>query len=310
MSRLPHVSEALVQTRLAVVVGAFLVALCAMAQLMVFGFVHFTEARWVEVEASANARALDVVESSTAGGPIGKRVLDEARRAEVQPKDVNRVLSSWDGVLRRVASSATSLGAMSAVGLLVVASLGVVIAAGGAVPGVGRAVAASMWSVVLAMGCLPWRDLMPSIPFGGVFGGYDVMVAGSEMVEAGRESAASLLAMFVLMPLAAIACAGVVAFRYREGVSEGIIVTSVSELDAQVEREIARIREKGPSGSTVRTVGALNRAIGAPAAAEAPVPSPAPEGEVPVGKKGRSWVSANDRRIGQPNPGDGLKRPI
>jgi hypothetical protein len=44
------------------------------------------------------------------------------------------------------------------------------------------------------------------------------------------------------------------------------------------------------------------------------IPDPAPrkieEPPQPKRKPGRAWISANDRNINDPNPGDPLKRPI
>lgn len=305
MSRREHVSEGLARTQHIVVLAAVLIALCAAAQMLVFGFVHFTDVRWTEVQVSEESRPLHVV--GTPDEPMGRRALEELRRAEAAAVEVNRVLTPADGVLRQVSSSATTVGVMAATGLVLVSCLGVLIAAGGSVPGVGRAVSAAMWAMVLAMGCVPWRDVLPSVPFGGVFSGYDAVCAASALAGAGQGSVLALMAQHALMPLAAMACAIVVALRYREGVSQGIIVESVSELDAQVEREIARIREQGPSsGHGVRTVGALNRAIGSTEAGSAAAADP----DIPAPRKGRGWVSANDRRIGQPSAGEGLKRPI
>jgi hypothetical protein len=49
---------------------------------------------------------------------------------------------------------------------------------------------------------------------------------------------------------------------FRAGVERGVIVTTISELDEALEREMLEIRRRGVGNNGPRAVGALNRALG------------------------------------------------
>ena len=177
------------------------------------------------------------------------------------------------------------------------------------------------WALLLALSCIPWRDLFLAVPFPGVFGNYADMTAMSEAVNAGAAGTMQLLVLYLLMPLAAFAGAVLALARFRAGVAAGVIVTSVSELDERLDREMAGIRSRGVVAAGLpRAVGALNQAIGEVQAPvrplmQEPAASLAPHGaaraaEAPEPKGARSWLTRHSRRIGEPDPGDGLKRPL
>ncbi|MBX3385937.1 MAG: hypothetical protein KF768_05150 [Phycisphaeraceae bacterium] len=288
----PHVSQAIKGLRRWVVLSALVVGFAAAVQGLVFGFVHYTDIRHTTVEA-APPKELKIVESSGTRAAGAASVVNQAPRSLRGPGqtidagapatpvagsfvsgvrgltgeddgavEVNRVASVHDGYLRRASTIATVAGSIAALTLAMMVFMGTVIAGGGAVPGVERAVTASFWAIVLGILCVPWKDLMPSMPIPGVFSGYEGLVTASEAVNAGGSGWTVLMAKWLVMPGVAALCATLVATWFCSGVRRGVIVTSVTELDRQVEREVAEISRRGVHATTPRTLGALNRAIG------------------------------------------------
>ncbi|MFN0134424.1 MAG: hypothetical protein ACKVW3_18065 [Phycisphaerales bacterium] len=320
----PHVSPALAQLRHGVTACAIAVGACAILQLLVFGFVHFTEARWAQAPQPVS-QPLAVVPARPAGTAAQK---SEAPAPLPAIPALPRVHSHWDSSLHVVSDFAVTFGTISTIALASLVFLGVAVAAGSHVPGVDRAVSAASWSIFLAAAAIPWKAIIPSIPFPGAFGGYDAITSLSESVELGLGSPILLFNICLFMPLACLASAIVIATRFRAGVAEGIIATSVSEIDERLEREMATIRKRGASGPMApRSVAALNQAIGdrpeTPAQAQVAPPTPPPDiNAIPVPtaapaqprrahepgtvRTARSWL----RRLGEPDPGDALKRPI
>lgn len=319
----PHVSRALAHLRFGVTGAGIGVALTTLMQLVVFGFVHFTDVRYTDLRPVQDKQRLSVISSSSMGpsyGPV------EESLPPVSTADVNRVRTGWDIGLDRLNGLAVVVGVVSAATLCLMCMLGVVVAGGGAVPGVERAVTATTWSVILAVLCLPIGSILNSTSiFPGVFGSYDVMIAASGAVDASAGSNAALFATYVLMPFAALAAALVIVMRFRSGIEMGIIPESLSEFDEMLEKEMATIRKRGVTTAGAGRAGtAMQQTM-----RETPDAQPAPpvnqavtmaerapravdeEMEKPQrSKPGRAWVSSHDRNIGDTNPGDPLKRPI
>lgn len=265
----PHVSAALAHLRPGVTLSAMALTVCVIAQLLVFGFTHFTEMRYAtpEVHAPTTEQPLSVVPSVRVeprrdpnGGSGATQAAPETEAAAPAPP---RQLSGFDVILRYTSNLASAMGVASAAALWVLVFLGVVVAGGASVPGVEKAVSACTWGLVLALLCLPWKNIVPTAPFPGVFSDYGVMTAASEATNAGRASAAALLGTYLVLPVAALLGAMLVLGRFRAGVAAGIIIQSVSELDKAIEREAEDIARRGISVSGPRAVGALNAAIGA-----------------------------------------------
>lgn len=316
----PHVSKALSQLRYSVAIASLLVAACATVQLLVFGFTHFTTVRWEYAKPANLVQELSVVPATESGvaqavpeptTTLSDPALERGRKvrkiSEMEALESVRVPSRWDAVLAQFSVLAGVGGVISALTLGVLILLGVVIAAGGCVPGVEKTVNAATWAIVLGLVCVPWRDVMPSVPFAGVFGRYSELTEASDAVNAGRGSAWSLYAAYLLLPTTALAVALLVWHLFREGVDRGIIVTSISELELTVEREMEKVRSRGVvSHVGPRSTGALNMAIG-----ERPVtPSAPPLAVASGGDPSRPKGLATDRRMGEIDPGDPLKRPI
>jgi hypothetical protein len=295
----PHVSAALAQLRHGVTLAAMVVCLCAVVQMLVFGFVHFTEVRWEKPRHTVSALTYSVVKSGDGAVPV----------AAAAP--ATRQLSQWEPTLNTASDLAVSVGVIATLVLAVMCALGVFIAGASAVPGVQHAVSAASWALLLALGGVPWRDIMPSIPFPGVFGDYLAMVATSDAVTAGAGSQVKLYAVYLLAPLASLAGSIMVLARFRAGVAQGIIIQSVSELDERLEREMAGIRARGVAASAPRAVAALNTAIGDVPTAGPILPQAQVEETPPADRKpGLLSGRRKFRRIGELDPGDGLSRPI
>jgi len=288
----PHVSAALVQLRTTLTWSALGVIASAIVQMLVFSFVHFTDARWTTLRTPPAAQQLTVVQGE------GEPTQVNGRQARVRPSDEPaRVLSRWDGTLRTFGDTSASVGVVAAFTLWIGSLVGVVVAGGGAVPGVEKAVRASTWATVLFLAALPVVVALPGLRVGGAFEGYDAMVRSSGGF--GDLSPLGLMASNLALPLVAAVLAGHTLLLFREGVEAGVIVTSVSELDRKLDKEIETIRAAGiASNHGQRAVGALNRPLGDSGE------------EQPDRAKSRSWVTDRDRSIGESSPGNPLRRPV
>lgn len=308
----PHVSAALAQLRHGVTLCALVVAACAIVQMLVFGFVHFTQVRWAEPR--HEAPTYTVVASGHAVDAAAPKPLN-ADGAEAATIRIPRQASEWEPTLNTASDLAVSIGVIATVLLAVQCGLGVFIAGASGVPGVDRAVSAASWSLLLALAGLPLRDVMPSIPFPGVFGDYAVMVNLSEAADAGTGSVMRLFVVYLLVPMASLCASVLVLARFRAGVAQGVIVTSVSELDERLEREMAGIRARGVVANAPRAVAALNQAIGDTPTQMMTAPIPHAEPEKPAPKKsglfgsrsGKGWLS---HRKAAETEDDGFMRPI
>jgi hypothetical protein len=289
----PHISGAIKGLRRWVVLSASVVALAAVTQGLVFGFVHYTDVRQDEIK-PAPPKELRVVEgnahlrehtadpaaaparSASADAPLlGPGALMDTQRdivggvrgnllTQKAPVDPNKITTAWDTYLRETSTLAAALGSVAAVVLCGLVFMGAVVAGGGGVPGVEKAVTSAFWSMVLAGLVLPWKDVMPSLPVPGIFAPYADLVAASDAARQGA-SAAAMFAQWLVLPMLAGLCATLVATWFCAGVRRGVIVTSVTEFDKQIEREVAEIAKRGGAKtipSAGRTLGALNRAIG------------------------------------------------
>lgn len=323
MNQKPHISEALCHLRFGITGAALVIGMCAVVQLLVFAFVHFTDVRWMEVEETPDQQQLSVVAADSEADQVveGKKTLQEKQAAEHQVAQTTRVHTKWHFALLHFNTVASTGGVIAGITFGLLLMLGVVVAGGASVPGIEKVVSSCTWGLALGLMCVPWADTLTTMQFPGLFAGYEHLLELSAAAQAGTGSSAVLYATFFALPVFAIVSVVMITLRFRAGVELGIMVTNVSELDEMLDREMTTVAGKGVglTGSP-RTIGALNRAVGEQpvhAGAEAgrgenePVPQkPAPAKKTKVAKKGRAWVSENDRRVGDPSPGDPLKRPI
>lgn len=300
----PHLSAALAHLRFSVVACAVVLGSAIGLQVCAFVAVHFVDVHKERVQGPASLEPLRVVGSRPTMGP-------DAVRAAVDPNpraDVNSVPGERGVLLGRATTVAQGAGVLAALLLMVLLLEGVFLAGAGAVPGVEKVVTAATLGFVLAALCLPLARWLPEVGFGGVFAPYAALVEESESVRSGAEGAKSplvLLASRLLLPGAMIAGLAVVVVRFLSGVEAGILVTSVSELDEKLEREIRGMR---PGQLAVpRAVGALNYALGSTPADSTIMEPQAPQ---PVRSAPPAFRVPGDPPAFPRNPGDSMKRPI
>jgi hypothetical protein len=280
----PHVSAALAHLRFGVTGAASVLAVSAAVQLLVFGFVHFTHLRYAQApHEPAPIRVVAPTPRPAVASTTAVTTGTDLVPTGFVPVAPPRVVDEWDARLHTLSDMTISAAVVAGLLLAVFTVLGVVIAGSSGVPGVERAVSAATWALLIAAACLPWHDIMPSMMFKGAFGDYASMAQLSESVDNGTASVIPLLSAYLAAPMAALCGSLLVLGRFRQGLAEGVIATSMSEIDERLEREMAGIRSSGVGAANTRTVAALNHAIGEkpgysgppeslphPAAAEAP----------------------------------------
>lgn len=285
----PHVCSALQHLRTGVFACALVLALCAGIHLLIWAFVHFTDVRWTTAEGPASEPSYVVVEGQA------QPATTVVNRTTAQPRegvDPNLVPSVADRSMSLVITLTDAVGVVACIVLVGLTRQTVAIAAGASVPGVNKLVSASSWTLVIALLAIPLAGLISGFPLPGVFSGYEAMIGAHVAVVAGAVGTGAYFATALMLPLAFLAGLGLIVLRYVSGVEEGVIATSVADLDSKLAREISGI--KIGSNAAPRAVGALNAAIGADG------PDPV---EDALGRE-------RGRRIGESSPGQPLGRPI
>lgn len=285
----PHVSAALQHLRLGVTASAAGLALALLGQMLIWAFVHFTEVRTTHIQPEAGDRQLKVVAS---GGDVAESRKHSASphassgqsgagggiAAEGEPRaaaNPNVVASEGDYMLRAAAAIVQTMGIVCAVLLAAFMFQGVIVAGGAAVPGVQMAVSGMTWCLLIALLCFPLKHVMPGAPWTGVFQSFDSLIEHSQAVRRPGASRLGFYLMHLVLPVLLLGGVAAVVLRFRLGVTAGIIVTSISELDEKLEREI---RKRGLAELAMpRAMGALNRAIG-------DVPETVPAGHATAGR--------------------------
>lgn len=252
----PHCSPALVRLQRGTLLSAWVLALTLIVQTTVFGFVHFTQARFegpvADASTSASGAAPKVILSTTADAPANPETATPAAP----------VLSRWDGVMRQFSDLACGIGLIAGAFFVLHVALGVVVSAGANLPGADRVVSAAAWAATIALVCAPWRDVFNSMPFAGVFCGYGQLTT---MSDASHASGADFSIVFncAFLPAAALFATVWATLQYRLGVDAGVIVTHLSQIDEKIQREMSETATRGV-GSNVgpRSAGSLHAAIG------------------------------------------------
>lgn len=256
----PHVSEAIARLRLWVTAAGLIVCLAAVTQTFIYGLAHYTDIRWTTLDERASDGDLKVVvtEGPTAAVPAselrGSRLTETGHQQAILALEPNKARSKTDVILERTNDIAAAAGVIGVFTFMALVFLGTVIAGGSKVPGVQKAATASTWAMAVFVVALPWREVMPSVPIPGVFVSYAGVVEGTDGVMG--------VLLRVAIPLAAASMCAVALVAFRAGVERGVIVTSVSELDEALERELSSIRKRGVAANAPRSMGALNRALG------------------------------------------------
>lgn len=257
-----HVAPALMRLGGGVMISSIFVAACLIVQMLVFGFVHFTDVRFESAPQVSDQEPLKVVTPKPADPAVAVKK-DGAAAARALPGAYeSRVPSRWDGVMRNFGDTGAWIGAVGCLCLFSQLGLCVVIAGGAAAPGVDRIVSAFNWGMLVVLGSMPLQTLFPSFPTVGVFTSYEVMAAASERTEGGSDL--SLTISIVGIPFLALFALVLANLRLRSGIHAGILVSSVNQLDDRIEEELRRVRSEGV-GSNIgpRAVGVIGAPIGA-----------------------------------------------
>ena len=299
---------ALQHLRLSISACALALGVALAAQVVVWAMVHFTDVRTAEVDAQA-APDMRVVTSAEAAKKIAEAPVGEGDG----PAAVNTVPSRNDVILRSTAPIVQTFGVIAALLLSILMWQAMAVCGGANMPGVERAVTAGTLTHLIVLLALPLGAVLPDTTYHGVFASYAKMVEASEALRAGGEHGPSGLVfygMHFFLPGTLLIGLIVVVLRFRAGIEAGVIVTSVSQLDERIEREI-RAAKLGQLAAP-RAVGALNAAIGEQPEPEPP-PAPAairPRSVEPVAVAPPAFRSAEAPRLESYKPGDSTRRPI
>ena len=253
----PHVCSALQHLRSGVVVCALVLGACVGIHLLIWASVHFTDVRWTQAEGQPTEQRYTVVEGQAQ--PQTSIITPPTHNA-VAVADPNRVHSVADKSMSIVITLVDAIGVVTSIVLLGLMRQTLSIAAGACAPGVHKLVSASSWTLVLALLGVPLAGLINGFPLPGVFGGYEAMIGAHGAVVAGSIGSAGYFATALILPLAFAGGLALVVLRYIQGVEEGVIATSLSDLDDKLAQEISGI--KIGASAMPRAVGALNSAIG------------------------------------------------
>lgn len=291
----PHVSAALQHLRRSILCVGSVLGVCLIAQVIIWGVVHYTDVRHLELRQVDNARHEPVVvqRASIESPESATAVTAKAERDKLPQRESvnpNVVLSAEDELLRRSSEVTQTLGIVSALLLAVLMFQGVVIAGGASVPGVEMAVTATTWTLVIGMLCMPLASLLPGVPFAGVFRSYDALVVAADVYRQkgpGAPTGFMFFGLNLVMPLLLLAGLGAALLRFHLGVEQGAMMTSLSQVDEKLEREI-RTMKLGALASP-RSMSALNTAITETPIATAiqhdePIPLPRSMKEPPMGR--------------------------
>lgn len=264
MSARSHVREALAQLRRWVPIAGGVVGVASLIQLLVFGFVHFTDIRWQQLR---DDHVVVQTSASTSENPVQFQTQWELAQRKLAgeyapPPDVNKVRSGAGVAIERASQTAVFMGVVGVVGLVSLTLLGCVIAGGGGVPGVDKVLGAAVGAMLLGVASIPWNEAFASVPIAGVFTGYHEMTVASD--SARGASSISLIAMHVVVPLCVLVGAAFIVLRFNAGVEEGFILEDASDADAALDREVARIERQGV-GSNRGSGFHVSRSIGAAA---------------------------------------------
>lgn len=289
----PHICSSLQHLRSGVVVSALVLGVCVGIHLLIWAFVQYTDVRWTQSVGSAAEQTFTVVE-----GKAQPQTSIATRSAPVSTIaiDPNRVPSTANSSMSLVVTLVDAIGVVACIVLVGLMRQTVAIAAGAGAPGVQKLVSASSWTLVLALIGVPLTGLINGYPFPGVFGGYEAMTSAHDAVVAGAIGAATYYATALIIPLVFAGGLALVVLRYIQGVEEGVIATSISDLDDKLAKEISGI--KIGANATPRAVGALNSAIGASASDSQVDPV-----EDALGRE-------RGRPMAETTPGEPLGRPI
>lgn len=280
----PHLSAAVKHLRGWITLLACIVALCCGVQMLLYGFVNYTEIRFteapktnpygerslkvVEEPASTENNPAKVAEAPVGAAPAGHGGVRSAAIAGGKEAVPTLLKSNADRVMASIADWTTSVGAVCCVTLALLTMLGVAVAGGGNIPGVEKVVTSCTWAIVLGLLCLPWAGVFPSLKVPGIFAPYSALTAVADKLP-GAISSTAAFGQWLFMPLTAGVLSFLVLGLFRAGVERGVIPTSVNHFDAAIQKEMSDIAKRGVNSGTPRALGTI--ASRGPGPVESPV---------------------------------------
>ncbi|QOJ01770.1 MAG: hypothetical protein HRU70_15310 [Phycisphaeraceae bacterium] len=283
MTPRPGVSAALNQLQHGATLAAAVIAVCLVVQMVVFGFVHFTEVRFERATRESSVTSADVVASSGSenaasafqpgpgaapGGPAVRsksQLLEDAKAKAASGPVVEREPGRWDRVMAQFSGVASSVGVLATIVFTVQLALAVVVAAGASSSGVERVVGACTIGLFLAAFCLPLNEALTSMPMLGAFSGYKAITAASEEVTASGGGELGLVLNMGFVPAGALLALAWIVARLRQGVASIVADPGLAEAARRLEAELARVRSEGiGSHFAGRNTGAIGRAMETP----------------------------------------------
>ncbi|MEZ6209711.1 MAG: hypothetical protein R3B46_00475 [Phycisphaerales bacterium] len=178
----PHVSRAILHLRRSISVVSLVLALALIGQVLGWGIVHFTEARFADLshEAIEPPDAVHepvVVVNNEKPKQVASMTPSEARP---EPADVNRVEGRAAEMLKGFLNLTQTVGIIMSITLVVLMLQAVSVAGGASIPGVEMAVTATTWAIILALLCVPMSMIIPEAQYPGVFVSYQTIADASE----------------------------------------------------------------------------------------------------------------------------------
>ena len=246
------VSVALSRLRHGVLLCCWLVGTALLLQAVVWSAVVFTDLRWTEMTASADApiivKAEDLEQQS-----IRSALEPHDHTTTRNPVDVNRIHSKYDRMLNTASSLASGFGSIAVLAFTPLIGLGVLLAASSATAGVERAVSAFGWSLVVGLLVLPVGQLIGMPWQHGALWSYDALT--SHLDTAGHTPPTDLVfyARYLLLPATCLAGVALVGTRFSAGVRAGLLVKEDLRLDPALEREAANVKPGSHHGGRAAT---------------------------------------------------------
>jgi hypothetical protein len=254
-------SIALGRLRFAVVTSCWVIALCLVAQVVVWSLCTFTELRHAEPQPPDGVPLIvegDQTSTKPAKSDKSRDAKKDARwRPDGGEDEELAPISPFDRVFKISVTVARTMALMGSLIICPLMALGVILGVPAGAPKVERAVNALIWGLVLA--CL-------AMPLGGWFGmawkegtvsSYEQMVTA---VDAANEEGFSpaFWGRFLLLPMASAAGFVLVGFQFSSAVVAVLLKRQV--FDPELEQEASNVAATSLHG-TGRSAGALTKAL-------------------------------------------------
>ncbi|MHC4350453.1 MAG: hypothetical protein ACYS15_18250 [Planctomycetota bacterium] len=258
-------SLALGRLRFAVVTSCWVIALCLVAQIVVWSLCTFTELRHTDVAPPDGVPLIVDGDKKPAKSKKSDKAREAAKKdARWRPESGDGeepvAVSPYDRVFKISVTVARTMALMGSLLICPLMALGVILGVPAGAPKVERAVNALIWGLVLA--CL-------AMPLGGWFGmawkegsvsSYDQMVAAVDAANAVEEGGFSpaFWGRFLLLPAASAAGFILVGLQFSSAVVAVLLKRQV--FDPELEKEASNVAATSLHG-TGRSAGALTKAL-------------------------------------------------